>query len=271
MSGATGCIVGAPNLAVRQMLMVMPVLIECECRRCLVAEQDPEFVAGCHIGWCSVAADMTVQANHTVGLRHDDVKVVRDQHDTAIQPVADILDQFIERNLAIIVDALNRFVENQKFRRSQYGARKQNPLKFAARQFAHLRIGKVAGLRCRECVIDLALRGAVRQLQKAGHAQRQCPVDLQLLRYIAGAQIGFLPCRSFICLQDAEGHFCSCGLARPVRSDQRDNLAGFDGHRNTANKPSVRAVNSSIVERYEHAFVLGGCAAWNLKQQDRCC
>ena len=169
-------------------------------------------------------------AKHTVGLRHDNAKVMGNQHNTAIQPVADILDQFVERNLAIIVDALNRFVENQKFRRSQYGARKQSPLKFAARQFVHLCIGKVAGFRCRERVIDLALRGAVRQLQKAGHAQRQCPVDLKLLRHIAGAQIGFLLCRSFIGLQDAEGHFCSCGLARPVRSDQRDDLAGFDGH-----------------------------------------
>ena len=132
MSGAGRGIVGASDLAVRQMLMIMPVLIQRECRRCLVTEQDPEFVAGCNIGRCAVAADMAVQADHTVGLRHDNVKVMGNQHHTAIQPVADILDQFVERNLAIVIDALNRFVENEKLRRPQDGARKKNPLKFAA-------------------------------------------------------------------------------------------------------------------------------------------
>ena len=45
VAGASGRMAGAPDLAVRQMLMVMPVLIQRECRCCLVTEQDPELVA----------------------------------------------------------------------------------------------------------------------------------------------------------------------------------------------------------------------------------
>ena len=116
MPGASGRMAGAPDLAVRQVLMVMPVLIQRECRCCLVTEQDPELVTGCHIGRCAVAADMAVQADHTVGLRHDNVKVVGNQHDTAIQPVADVLNQLVERNLAIVVNSLYRLVENEEFR-----------------------------------------------------------------------------------------------------------------------------------------------------------
>ena len=116
MPGASGRIAGAPDLAVRQVLMVMPVLIQRECRCCLVTEQDPELVTGCHIGRCAVTADVAVQADYTVGLRHDNVKVVGNQHDAAIQPVADVLDQLVERDLAIVVDALYRLVENEKLR-----------------------------------------------------------------------------------------------------------------------------------------------------------
>ena len=51
---------GAPDLVVRQVLMVMPVLIQRECRCCLVTEQGSELVAGCHIGRCAVTADMAI-------------------------------------------------------------------------------------------------------------------------------------------------------------------------------------------------------------------
>ena len=106
---------GAPDLAVRQVFMVMPVLIQRECRCCLFTEQDFELIAGCYIGRCAVTADMAIQADHTVSLRHDNVKIMGNQHHTAIQPVADVLDQLVERNLAVEVDALNWFVENKKF------------------------------------------------------------------------------------------------------------------------------------------------------------
>ena len=67
---------GAPDLAVRQVLMVMLVLIQRKCRCCLVTEQDSELIAGCHIGRCAVTADMAIQADHTVSLRHDNVKIM---------------------------------------------------------------------------------------------------------------------------------------------------------------------------------------------------
>ena len=87
---------GAPDLAVRQVFMVMPVLIQRECRCCLVTEQESELIAGCYIGRCTVTADMAIQADHTVSLRHDNVKIMGNQHHTAIQPVADVLDQLVE-------------------------------------------------------------------------------------------------------------------------------------------------------------------------------
>ena len=45
MPGASSRMVGAPDLTVRQMLMVMPVLIQRECRCCMVTEKAPELFA----------------------------------------------------------------------------------------------------------------------------------------------------------------------------------------------------------------------------------
>ena len=59
------------------------------------------------------------------------MQIMGNQQDRAIQPIADILNQFVERDLAIEIHTLHRFVQHQKIRSTQNRARQQNTLKLA--------------------------------------------------------------------------------------------------------------------------------------------
>src|SRR6202000_1236605 len=67
-----------------------------------------------HLLGLAFAADMAVQADHAVGLRHDDVKIGADEKHAATDLVAQLGDEVIKRRLARDVDAGKRLVEDEK-------------------------------------------------------------------------------------------------------------------------------------------------------------
>ena len=89
------------------------------------------------------AADMTIEADHRIGRRHDEVEIVRNQQHAAAAPVAESADPPIELGLAADIDALRRLVHHQKIGLRQQGARKQQPLELAAGQILHRALGKM--------------------------------------------------------------------------------------------------------------------------------
>jgi hypothetical protein len=60
---------------------------------------------------------MTIEADNPVGRSHDDMEIVRNQQDPAVQFIAYPLDQLVQGNLAAEIHALHRLVKNQKFGR----------------------------------------------------------------------------------------------------------------------------------------------------------
>ena len=120
------------DLAVRAVGMVVVVLIDGQGLDRPRSEQSAVLWIGGHGLRRAGATHVAVQAQDTVGFRHDEMQVVGDEQDSAAQFVADVADQFIERDLAREVDALHRFVQDQKVGTAQDRARHQGALKLAA-------------------------------------------------------------------------------------------------------------------------------------------
>ncbi len=61
-------------------------------------------------------ADMMVKAQHFVGFRHHQMQVVGDHQHGAVQFVAQLVDQIVERDLAINVHTLRWLIQHQQLR-----------------------------------------------------------------------------------------------------------------------------------------------------------
>ena len=141
----------------------------------------------------------------------------------------DLFDQPVERRLTGLVEALRRLVQHQHLRVGQQGARQQNTLQLAARQFGHLLLRHLGQARARNRRRRLRLRDPDRQRQEPPHRDRQTGIDRQPLRYIAQpeARSPRDPAprhRHNPQQRPQQGRF-----ARPVRPENRDDLSGFDG------------------------------------------
>ena len=74
------------------------------------------------------------------------MQIMGNQQDPAIQTIANVINQFVERDFTIEIDTLHRFVQHQKIRCPQNCTRQQNALKLTAGQLAHLGVGKMQRL-----------------------------------------------------------------------------------------------------------------------------
>ena len=90
------------------------------------------------------------------------MQIVGNQQNTAVKPIANILNELVEGNLAIEIHPLDRLIKNKKFRRAENGPGQQNALKLTARQINHLLIGEMIRLGCPQGCIDLAFIRLVR-------------------------------------------------------------------------------------------------------------
>ena len=76
---------------------------------------------------------MAVEANNAVRSAHHDVKLVADQENSTAHVAADRFDLAIEGGRSRLIEALGRFIEDQKVRLAKDGTRQENTLKLAAR------------------------------------------------------------------------------------------------------------------------------------------
>ena len=86
----------------------------------------------------TLAADMAVEADNTIRLRHHDMQIVADQQNSAAEFVTDLRDQVIERGFAGDIHTGQRLVENKKLRTPCDRTRQQNTRKLPARKCRHL-------------------------------------------------------------------------------------------------------------------------------------
>ena len=126
------------NAPVGQMRMVVVMAVDCKRRRRAAAEEAHIFRALAHRLRRAAAADMAVEADDGICLRHDDMQIVRDQQDTAAGRIADRLDEFVERDLAGEIHTLHGLVENEQIGLAGNGACHQRTLEFAAREMLDL-------------------------------------------------------------------------------------------------------------------------------------
>ncbi len=87
-------------------------------------------------------ANMMVEAEDMVGLRHYQMKIMRDDQYAAAALVAEVRDQREKLSLAGEVDVLGRLVEDQQIRFPQQCTGEMHPLQFAARKFVQGGIGE---------------------------------------------------------------------------------------------------------------------------------
>ena len=134
-------------------------------------------------------------------------KIMGDQHDAAMDIVANALDQVIKGNLAGKIHTLYRFVENQKIGLSGDGAGQHYALELAARKRADFGCCQMADACGRHCIIGISDAGIPGQPHEALHRQRQGPVNRQFLRHIGSLQIRTAPDRSLIGLENSQSPF----------------------------------------------------------------
>src|SRR5215472_11471577 len=135
---------------------VMPVVVVMRIEREALDRGPKEGAIGgiaAHRLGMAAAADVVVEADDTTRRRHDEMEIMRHQEHAAAARIAQAADKRIELGLPADIDALRRFVENEKLGLAQQGARQQHALKLAAGQRLHRKLWRVRGA-------DLAKRRA---------------------------------------------------------------------------------------------------------------
>ena len=74
---------------------------------------------------------MAVKANYLIGGSHHEMQVVGYQKDPTSEFLANCADQIVKFNFSAIVNALNRFVQDQQIWLARDGPGHQSALKFA--------------------------------------------------------------------------------------------------------------------------------------------
>ena len=125
--------------------MIVMVMVNCDRARCVGPKQSNIFwVLGDRLRY-AVAANVTIDADDAIALRHDDMKVVADQENTESPLVPDPADQGIELSLTNVIDATNGLVENEQIGISDESASENDALQLATRQSRNLTVGDSLG------------------------------------------------------------------------------------------------------------------------------
>ena len=97
-------------------IMVVIVGVGSDHARCGGAEKFGEFRVLLHDRGAALAADVGIEADHVVALRHHHVQIVAYHEDAAAMGFADGGDQFIQFDFAVEIHRLHRFVQHQQLR-----------------------------------------------------------------------------------------------------------------------------------------------------------
>ena len=135
----------------------------------------------------ALAADVAVQADDGVALRHDEVQVVRDHQYGAVAALLDVADDGVKAGQGGRVDAGGRFVEDDELRLLQDGAGEQEALGFPAGEV--LQAGVEFAGDAEACEPRVAGFGA-QVLQEARGGDGHVGWRVELLRDVGHAQSG---------------------------------------------------------------------------------
>jgi hypothetical protein len=157
------------------MAVIMMMAINAQLFSAARAEHGDKFrVHGDHFRRAG-AADMVVQAQHFVGFCHHQMQVVRNHQHRAISSWRSWSIK-VQRNLAVDVNTLGRFIQHQQLRLLS-SAGQQNALRFTAGEFC---IG--ASIRCPPARVsapeNIGFTRAGTQAQETAHRQRQRGVQV---------------------------------------------------------------------------------------------
>lgn len=136
------------------------------------------------IGWrggdgrrCSFTADVTVQADHAVGLPHDHMQVMADQQHRTFEFLPTFLDQPVKGGYGRRIEALCGFIQNQNVRFAEKRLGQEHSLELPPRQVDHLPIGAV----CNSNALQQGSRlGSIRvagQRQEPGDCYGHCVIN----------------------------------------------------------------------------------------------
>ena len=92
------------------------VIIGCELLRRIRPEETRVFGVLRHRFRLARATDMTIEAQHAIAARHDDVQIVGDQEYAEFALIAQIADQLIEIGFTGVVDAARWLIQNKQVR-----------------------------------------------------------------------------------------------------------------------------------------------------------
>ncbi len=91
-----------------------------------------------------------IEQHDLVGVLRDEIQIVRDQNDRHVLLGAKLGDKLIEKLQAILIDARDRLIEEQKIRRGIERERKKHALQFTARQRTEPSINEMLGTHARK-------------------------------------------------------------------------------------------------------------------------
>ena len=201
-------------------------------------EQAPERRIPQNLARPSRTANVALDADDPVRCRHHDVEVVGDQQDAAAEFVTYPPDQVVERDLARVVDALHRLVEDQEVGFPRDRARQQHPLQFAARKVADRPPREMTRIDFPERVAHGRRVVPRRKPHQPVDIERQRRVDLEALRHISDRQARGPVDAPGIGRDQPEQRLGRCRLAAAVGPDQRDDLARADLEVDIAHDPA---------------------------------
>jgi predicted nuclease with RNAse H fold len=107
------------NPSLQIMAMIVVVAIDAKLFGSTRAKHRDKFRVHRHHFRRAGAADVVVQTQHFVGFCHHQMQVVRNHQHRAVKLMAKLINQIVQRNLAIHVNTLSRFIEDQQLRATQ--------------------------------------------------------------------------------------------------------------------------------------------------------
>ncbi len=230
-------------------IMRVVVIVSVERQRSFGARSKERtiFRGGSDMLWRAFAADMPVEANHTVRGGHDNVEFMAHHQDRAAEFIADRGDELIEGGGTGLVEALGRLIKDQKLRLAQKRAGQKDALELPAGKLRHLLVAQMVRAGPAQSLRNLFVWGGFGQLQEPIDGQRQSRVDGELLRHVANAQT--------VRLRDRAGG----GRDRPNEAAQQRRLAGSVWPHHSDNLTGVQSEvdvvqNGAVVERDRQAL-----------------
>lgn len=118
------------------------------------------------------AADMAVQANDLMRIRHDDMQIVGNHQDGASPLFVQMVQKRIELFLPDRIKPLRRFIEDQKRGFLKQGACQQDALHLAARQGMDIPVQQMGDVRFFQNAVQVVGRICPPEVQESFDAQR---------------------------------------------------------------------------------------------------